>query len=338
MERPKRKKNPNSRKNLIKPAQKVDNSIFALLERIPDEKTCREWFEKIRLELNIGCPYCGHEKYTTFIIKKTGNKKYNCCKCKKQYALTQGTVFENTKLPFRKWIIAMYINANSSKGISSYQAARILGVTQKTAWLMMQKVRKMYKNYISGVQLEGTVEVDETYLGTRQPVENGKKKPTGYATKRGSIFGMLQRDGEIYVEAIPNTDAKTLEGIIDSVIIDPTKTTIMSDQLSGYDNLKNKYKHGRVVHRREWAKPGGITTNNIEAFWSLLKKSEYGVYHSRYGNKHIDLYAAEIAYLSSKRNAQSEDRISDLMRLCLGNLSWKDLRDKKPVKFFPTKK
>jgi transposase-like protein len=337
-DRKKRRKNPNSRKNLIKPEHKIDNSLFALLERIPDEQTCIKWFEKIRLELNIGCPYCGHEKFTTFIVKKTGIKKYNCCKCRKPYALTQGTVFENTKLPFRKWFLAIYLNANSSKGISSYHAARILGVTQKTAWTMMQKVRKMYKSYIDGVKMTGVVEVDETYLGTRQPVEKGKRRPSGYATQRGSIFGMLQRDGEIYVQPLPDTRAETLEGIIDSVIVDPSNTKIMSDQLAGYDNLKNKYEHGRVVHRREFAKPGGITTNGIESFWSILKKSEYGVYHMRYGHKHVDLYAAEIAYLSSKRNAQSEDRISDVLRLCTGNLTWDDLKNKKPVKNFPDPK
>jgi len=327
----KRSKNPNARKNLIKPAHKIDNSIFTFLERIPDEKTCRDWFENIRLQLNIGCPYCGHEKFTTFTVKKTGIKKYNCCKCRKPYALTQGTVFENTKLPFRKWIMAMYLHANSSKGISSYEMARLLGVTQKTAWMMMHKIRKMYKSYMYSLSFSGTVEVDETYTGDRTPVEEGKKRPSGFATQQASFFGMIQRDGEIFVQPLSDTKSETLEKIIDSLISDPSNTNIMSDQLAGYDNLHKKYKHGRVIHRKEWAKPGGIHTNNIEAFWSYTKRSIKGVYH-KLSAKHLDLYGAEFSYLCSKRNSQSEDRVSDIMRLCIGQLTWKDLKEKLPIK------
>jgi len=327
----KRTQNPNSRKNLIKPKQKINNSIFALLDRIPDEKTCREWFERIRLELNIGCPYCGHHKYTTFTVKKTGVKKYNCSKCRKPYSLTQGTVFENTKMPFKKWIMAMYLNANSSKGVSSYEIARMLDVTQKTAWMMMHKIRKMQQNYISSLQLGGIVEVDETYFGDRPPIEKGKRRPSGFGCEQTSIFGMIQRDGEIFVQPISDTSMETLHGIIDSKIADHTTTKIMSDQLPGYTGLDKKYeKHEQVKHRAEFAKPGGIHTNNIEAFWSILKRSVKGVYH-RSSSKHADLYSAELAYLLSKRNAQSEDRISDIMRYCIGNLSWDELRNKKPI-------
>src|SRR5256885_1884428 len=164
-------------------------TLADFMEYFKDEQTCREHFATIRFRNGEYCPHCGHEKIYQF----ENGKRYRCAACRKDFTIITGTVFGESKLPLKKWFIAIYLLSTTSKGISSVQLAKHVGVTQKTGWFMDHRIRAAMKQ--NKGQLFGTIEVDETHIGGLEKNKHQSKrkhKGTG-SVGQAALFGHEDR-------------------------------------------------------------------------------------------------------------------------------------------------
>lgn len=189
------------------------DSLIQLVDFFSSEAICKQAIAHERWGDGAAvCPYCG---CTHTYMTKEG--RYICKDCAKRFSVTVGTVFENTKVPLRKWFMAMYLVSSHKKGVSSHQLSRDLKVTQKTAWFMLHKIRGLFSQSDATV-LDGEVEMDEMYLGGRESNKHESKKvegTQGRSTKtKTPIFGMLERDGKVVAMKVEDTKGSTLIPII----------------------------------------------------------------------------------------------------------------------------
>lgn len=281
------------------------NTLAEFLEYFKDEETCREHFAKIRFANGEYCPHCQHNVIYTF----KGGKRYRCAKCKKDFTVITGTVFGETKLPLKKWFIAIYLLSTTSKGISSVQLAKHVGVTQKTGWFMDHRIRKAMKE--NKGQLFGTVEVDETYVGgvaKAMHADKRKKQGTGGVGKV-AVMGILQRQGNIVAGVISNSDGHTLAGQIHKHV--EPGSTVYTDTWRGYNGLHSHFAHESINHAVCYGR-GDLHTNSIESFWALFKRGYMGVYHQM-SRKHLQRYVEEFTFRFNRREELMQDKFSDVV-------------------------
>lgn len=266
-------------------------TLAEFLEHFKDEQTCREHFAAIRFRNGEYCPHCGH----THINKFSDGKRYRCAKCKKDFTIVTGTVFGETKLPLRKWFIAIWLLSNSSKGISSVQLAKHVGVTQKTGWFMDHRLRSAMK--ANRGQLFGTVEVDETYVGGavrnmhRSKVDKSKVGTGGKG--KAIVAGIKCRNNkEVRAKIVLSTEGRELHSLIRNGVAGGA--TVYTDEHRGYNNLAG-YTRKAVNHSGRIYVEGDAHTNGIESFWALFKRAYHGIYHQM-SRKHLQKYVDECAF------------------------------------------
>jgi transposase-like protein len=274
-----------------------------------DEEACRKHYTEIRFGDGEYCPHCNHKEIYTF---KDG-KRYRCASCKQDFTIKTGTVFGESKLPIRKWFMAIYLLSTSSKGISSVQLAKHVGVTQKTASFMAHRIRESHQP--NKKLLSGTVEADETFIGglsknMHEKVRKVKVTGTGGVNKT-AIFGMKERNnGEVRAQVIQNPDAQTLHPIIKENV---TKgSTLYSDEWRGYNNLHENFNRGVIRHSLKEFVNGDCHTNGIESFWALFKRGYHGVYHSM-SRKHLQRYVNEFSFRVNRRKLSMQNVFSDVV-------------------------
>lgn len=278
-------------------------SLHALIKAMPDDETARHYFEAHRWNGCPVCPHCSSDNYS----KLTHRKRYRCKDCRKDYTVTTGTVFHKSHIPLNVWFAAMYIASGHKTGISSAQLARDLGVTQKTAWFMLHRLRAMMKRPPSKTKLSGIVEIDETYMGRRFHTETSKQPLTlewyrmnnNYSSKsKGAVFGIIQRGGDIIVKAYNGIQQHEILADIRRYVA--KHTWVCTDGSNLYKGHLQGYKHESVIHsRREYVK-GDIHTNNVENFWGIMKRGIYGIYH-QVSYKHLQRYCDEFAFRHNHR-------------------------------------
>jgi transposase-like protein len=275
-----------NKKNGVK--QEMD--LIKLIEKYSDEDACRNMLAKLRWHDGITCPRCG----TTSISHLKTHDIYECNSCSYQFSVTTGTIFKDTHLPLQKWFIATYLMIESKKGISANQMSRTLDVSYKTAWYLCHRIRNAMMTEL-GKQLNGIVEVDETWVG-------GKKKDAGRGYKGNKVIavGAVQRDGDVVLEAIKQADRLTLHKFIHSHTMPDTKA-IYTDEFPAYKGIGDENtKHETVNHRNdEWVR-GDVHTNSVENVWSLLKRSIVGSYH-KVSVKHLNSYLDELEWRFNNR-------------------------------------
>ncbi|MBX3240175.1 MAG: IS1595 family transposase [Chitinophagaceae bacterium] len=276
-------------------------NLTQLLDFFKDEETCKAYYEQKRWGGNVACPHCGSLKvYRTNRGFKCGEKL-----CYKKFTVTTQTIFENTKIGLRTWFAAMYLISTSKKGVSSLQLAEQLGITQKTAWFVLHRIREMLKDN-GNEQLEGEVEVDETYVGGKNKNRHKNKKvenSQGRSAKdKTPVVGLIQRDGKVRLFVVPNTESETLHTIMGSNVAE--NSTVITDAYRAYNGLDSRYTHVTVKHEE-----GGYVikigdqkfhTNNIENFWSIFKRGIIGIYHF-VSAKHLQRYCSEFGYRYNER-------------------------------------
>lgn len=275
------------------------------IEYFKDEDTCRKHFAKIRFAGGEYCPHCGHDTIYTF----NDGKRYRCAKCKRDFTVITGTVFGETKLPLKKWFIAIYLLSTTSKGISSVQLAKHVGVTQKTGWFMDHRIRKAMKE--NKGRLFGTVEVDETYVGgVAKAMHKDKraKQGTGGVGKT-AVMGLLQREGRVIAGCIPTSDGQTLHGQIRKHV--EPGSTVYTDAWRGYNGLHSHYAHETVDHAVCYG-IGELHTNSIESFWALFKRGYTGIYHQM-SRKHLQRYIEEYTFRFNRRTEGMQTVWSDVV-------------------------
>ena len=215
-----------------------------------------------------------------------------------------GTIFERSHVQLHKWIYAMYLMVTSRKGISSMQLAKEIGVTQKTAWFLMGRIREACGGDLD--KLSGIIEIDETYVGGKRKNMSNAKRKALKDTGRGpvgkqAVFGMRQRDGQTIAKPISNVDKTTLHSQISRHV--EIGSTVYSDDLRAYQGIKN-YKRGVVRHSLgEYVGPGDIHTNSIESVWALLKRGLFGIWHHA-STKHLYRYVDECTFRLNEGRCQ----------------------------------
>lgn len=265
-------------------------STFQLFQMIPDAEVARVYLESRLWPDGVTCPTCADKKRIT--TRKGGF--YRCNRCKTDFTVRTGTIFERSHVPLHKWVYAMYLVVTARKGISSMQLAKEIGVTQKSAWFVLQRLREACSGKID--KLSGLIEVDECYVGG---LEKNKHESDKLHMGRGSVgktavMGLRQRSGQTIAFPVDNTDKATLQGaVLEHVEVG---SQVMTDEASAYEGMNGLFfYHATVNHSAGEYKRGGVHTNGIESVWSLLKRGVYGTWH-HISPKHIARYVNEVTF------------------------------------------
>lgn len=299
------------------------NNIFELTAYFDSEAKCRKaLFESRWNKKDVICPFCGQHNCST-----RTDGRFHCNNCKKNFSVTVGTIFENTKIPLRKWFLAMYLISSHKKGISSCQLARDINVTQKTAWFILHKVRTLFRQYDTPA-LSGEIELDEMYLGGRETNKHESKKTPntqGRSTKtKTPIFGMVQRDGNVHALKVKDTRAETLMPIIKQFCEE--NSHFFTDELCSYTCLDREgMKHDVIQHGIKQYVKGGITTNSIEGFWGHFKRMVFGTYHF-VSKKYLQRYIDEAVYRYNTRKSSESARFGFMFKKAIGCVSYEDVK------------
>jgi transposase-like protein len=229
----------------------------------------------------VACPRCG-SAHVSFISTR---KLWTCseCKTKKQFTIRVGTILEDSAISFEKWIAAFWLIANAKNGISSYELGRSLGVTQRTGWFILQRIRLAMQNGTI-VKIGGEVEADETYIGAKARNMHAAKRRERLKGKRGgvghlaAVQGLLQRHGthsKVILKQIKNAKRRTVQDNVREYVIKGSH--VYTDSLQSYRGLQGDFEH-RVIDHAERYVDGKVHTNGLENFWSLLKRTIKGTY------------------------------------------------------------
>lgn len=304
----------------------IFKSVYDMGKTLNNDKACREHLEKLRWNGEPICPHCGSQRDNHYRIKKRGEDKgyYKCKDCRLPFSVTIGTIFEKSTIPLDKWFIAIFKFTTNKKGISSYELMRELGVTQKTAWFMLNRIRNSVRMR-DDFEFDGITQVDETYVGGKNKNRSKGKKvdnTQGRSLKtKTPVFGMLN-NGIVYTQVIKNAKGKTLKGIIDGKV--KKGSIIVSDGWRGYRGLEKHYSHEVIKHNLGMFKKGAYHTNGIEGFWGILKRGIVGIYHFT-SDKHLHRYCDEFAYRYNIRTMPLGEQFNFTLINCDERLRYKEL-------------
>lgn len=296
-------------------------SVLDLIKAFPTEQSCIDHLEILRWNGYVISPF----DPTSKVYNCKGNR-YKCKNTGKYFNVKTNTIFDNTKMELQKWFLAIWIVTSHKKGISSLQLGRDLGITQKSAWFMLQRIRNCF-GLNNDDQLNGEVEIDETYVGGKNEnrsasIRADKSEDVKENYKKSTIFGMIQRDGEVRAMHVDNaSELALLPCIYENV---STEAKIYSDQHKSYSKLERVYDHKAVKHNRGEYVRGRVSTNTIESFWAILKRGIYGIYHFT-SKKHLHFYVDEFVFRYNTRNGSENDRFNLLLSNIENRITYKEL-------------
>jgi len=292
-----------------------------------DLDTCTTFMAQIRWPEGVTCPYCAGNAVSYLSTRY----KWKCMNkvCHKQFSVKVGTVMEDSPIGLDKWLAAVWLITNAKNGISSYEVMRALGITQKSAWFLMHRIRLAMQTG-TFEKLSGQVEVDETYIGglaRNMHRSEHSRKITGTGGKgKVAVMGLLERDGKVRAKVINDATQLTLHAEVRSNV--EPGAELFTDGWKGYSGLHQEYIHGVIDHAEKYV-DGQIHTNGIENFWSLLKRGIKGTYVS-VEPFHLFRYLDEQTFRFNERKGKDADRFMKTVRQVAGKrLTFDELTGKK---------
>jgi transposase-like protein len=260
----------------------------------PTDEKCRELLRRLRWPLGVECPRCKEKA----VELETEKELFYCKGCDYQFSVAAGTIFNDSHLPLMKWFMATLLLCEAKKGMSACQIQRTIGVSYKTAWYLCHRIRAAMAE-VDKDMLDGTVEMDETYVGGRK---RGGRGP--HASEKEIVIGIRQRGGKLRFFHVKNTKSKTLAKYLkDSVSVDVDK--IITDDWVGYPKAMmkagiHKDQHKTINHSAKVYVIGDIHTNTVENAFSLLKRGMMGTWH-HLSAKHLAAYLEEMSFRFNRR-------------------------------------
>jgi transposase-like protein len=296
-------------------------TLIEAVRHFSDLKVCHEYMVNIKWpDGKIICPKCGSDH-----VGEIKSRHMFQCKrkdCRKQFSTKVGTIFEDSALGLDKWFVAVWCIVNAKNGISSHELGRALGVTQKSAWHMLHRIRLAMRTKSFNRKLEGTVEADESFIGGAAKYKRRKDQLKGRgAIGKAIVMGLLERKGEVRVKVIPNYKRVTLHKHVREHVKEGSE--LFTDALESYNGM-DEYVHEVIDHAVSYVK-GRVHTNGLENFWTLLKRGIKGTYVA-VAPFHLQRYLDEQSFRFNNRKGSDATRfLAAMLSVCGKRLTFKEL-------------
>lgn len=313
----------------------MSTNLCQIFEQYGEDSKCREYLEALRWPDKVTCPECKSDKISRVLCPNRQGKsrhQFDCDSCRYQFSVTAGTIFHDTHLPLHKWFAVTYLLCESKKGMSANQIHRMLGISYKTAWYLCHRIRKAMAAVPPQPPLDGTVEVDETYVGGRKRGSGGGPTAGGH---KEIVIGIRQRNseanpcGELRFFHAEDVKSGTLAKYIRENVATESVEVIVTDELPAYPPAMMKAglhgtRHKTIRHKQRVYVEGDIHTNSVESAFSLLKRGIIGTWH-RISAKHLEAYLNEMCFRFNNRKNPYLFRDTLLKMLESENIQYKQL-------------
>ena len=282
-----------------------------------DAEVARQHLEAMRWPDGAVCPHCGSKEAYKLMAKEDSKKPvrpgvYKCAECREQFTVTIGTIFEDSKIPLNKWLLAIHLLCASKKGMSAHQLHRMLGVAYKSAWFMAHRIRYAMSQPSFKEKMKGVVEADETYVGGVQKGGRGRM----VSKQKRPVLSVVKRGGEVRSFHVANVTAETLGDLLKSNV--DRCAHLCTDEFQSYNRVADIFAaHKTVAHSKGEFRKGYAHTNTVEGFFSLLKRGLNGTYH-KVSQEHLHRYLSEFDFRYNNRKIKDQERALKALQGAIG--------------------